>query len=1122
MSDYDEMYRQLNDAQRQAVDAIDGPLLVIAGPGTGKTQLLSARVANILRQTDATPDNILCLTFTESGAENMRRRLARFIGQAAYNVTISTYHGLGRDIIYRFPQYFTETQLQNPIDELGKHQILTRIIDGLSYSSPLKQVRHHLGDLISTISEVKRALLTPDALRKIALDNQQFTQQLSQRAHEPLAALSQQARLSSKSLPMFEQLLSTAEQLVPQVHDGPFPSLATMATESLQTALGQANDTGKTTPITAWKNKWLAKDANNIYICSGALENQRIAVLADVLEAYQNALAANGQFDFDDMIIRVIHALEKAPELKYSLQEQYQYILLDEFQDTNAAQLRIVELLTDNPVHEGRPNVMAVGDDDQAIYAFQGAEVSNMLDFYRMYREVTVINLTQNYRSHQNILHVASGIANQIDSRLEHSLEGLQKELVAAGTFTTQPQIVRREHVSDVAQYDWIASHIRQLIDSGTDPNEIAVLAPKHRYLEPLVAHLNERGIPVQYDKRENILESPIIKQLLTMSKLVLALHHNNHALADHLWPEVLSYDFWSLPIRHIWQIAWQVNDSRGETNWTRALMDTEAMTTPALLFATLAHKVSAESCEAMLDYLIGSAPLATNEPDVPSVLSPLRAYYTSTTIQQSRPELFYQVVTELKVLQTKLREHQSAQGRLLGLTDLMDFIAMYEAAGERMLNTSPHHQQQNAVQLMTVFKAKGLEFEHVFLPCCHDDVWGGSSRGSKNNLTLPANLSPIRHAGATDDERLRILFVAITRAKIGLHLTSYSHSYSGGLTKRLKYLAEQEQPDGGIVSTLLPEGARTIVMDTSTIPALDIIELNWRNRHIEQFSESDLRSLLQQRLANYQLSPTHLNQFTDLVHNGPQEFMFKTLLRFPQAPSSSGQYGNAIHQTLERVQYYVAEHNAPPPLKTALNWYYEYLHHTHMPAQEMTLLAERGAAALKAWYPQRKQIFTANDKAEVNFKREGVFIGEAHLTGKIDRLEIDHDTKSIVIVDYKTGRAHSKWAASELSLHKYRQQLYCYKLLVEGSSTYKNYHVAGARLEYIEPTPDGRLLTLDLHYDAKETERIRQLITAVWQRVQALSFDLGAQYTPDLKGTITFEEALITQPTDQSAKQGL
>ena len=122
MEDFEKVYQRLNAAQKEAVNTLYGPVLVIAGPGTGKTQLLSARVAHILRSTDTLPENILCLTFTEGGARNMRERLTQFIGKHAYDVQIGTYHAFGRTVIGRYPEYFTDLRLERPIDKLGQHQ----------------------------------------------------------------------------------------------------------------------------------------------------------------------------------------------------------------------------------------------------------------------------------------------------------------------------------------------------------------------------------------------------------------------------------------------------------------------------------------------------------------------------------------------------------------------------------------------------------------------------------------------------------------------------------------------------------------------------------------------------------------------------------------------------------------------------------------------------------------------------------------------------------------------------------------------------------------------------------------------------------------------------------------
>jgi DNA helicase II / ATP-dependent DNA helicase PcrA len=1101
---------ELNDAQRLAVETIDGPVLVIAGPGTGKTQLLSARVANILQSTDTLPQNILCLTFTESGAENMRERLSRFIGRAAYDVNISTYHAFGGDLIRRYGEYFNELRPLTPIDELTKHQILAALVDRLSYSNPLKQTRYHLGDLISTISEVKRALLTPQDLSRIAKSNLSFIEAASHATTKDFEAFTMPRKLEMAA-PPFVKLLQTLQDMPPGKGKLPFGSLHTIAAAELERALDAATQTNKTTPLTKWKNAWLIKDDDNRFIVHGRLENERIMALASLFNEYQKVLDDRGLYDFDDMIIRAITTLENNADLKYTLQEQYQYVLLDEFQDTNAAQLRLIQLLTDNPVHEGRPNILAVGDDDQAIYAFQGAQYSNMLDFFNLYTDVKVIPLVENYRSHPHILHSASAIAGQIEARLQAQIKDLDKTLNAANSsLPDKALIVRAECLSDVAQNHWIAARIQALIEQGVEPRSIAVLAPKHKYLEPLVPHLNAMGVPVRYERRENILEAAIIKQLLTMSKLVIALADNKETVADALWPEVLSFDFWQLPVSAIWQTAWQIRDKEGGTrHWSQALLEQEHTRPIALLFLTLAHKAAIETCETMLDYLIGTDSVDTHEDNPPTVQSPLRQYYTSTLTQASHPEPFYETLSQLKVLRTRLREYQATNDHTLSLRDLLDFIRMYEEAGEQMLNTSPYSQQANAVQLLTVFKAKGLEFDHVFIASCLDDVWGSSSRGNTNKLTLPENLAPIRHAGTTEDERLRLLFVACTRARVGLYLTSYSQTYAGKPTKRLKYLDEQEQPDGSFKALILAEPYQSVVHDGMEAPALELLETDWRTRHHSNLIDTDLRSLLDFRLKSYRMSPTHLTSFTDLVYDGPEQFFLKTLLRFPRAPSIDSQYGNTIHETLEWVQVQVNEKGRLPELKKTLDYFARQLKHKKLTDEQTALQLERGQSALAVYLKKHGTSFGPEDRAEHSFRHENVVIGSVPFNGTIDRLHIDKEHKTITVIDYKTGKSFSRWT-SDARLHKYKRQLYCYKLLTEGSRTFKDYTVTKGRIEFVTPDFEGPSAVLELEFDQKELDRTKALIEAVWHHIMELKFPKTDNYSADLKGILAFESDLL------------
>lgn len=1111
---FEKVFAGLNAAQKSAVEQIDGPLLVIAGPGTGKTQLLSARVAHILRATDTLPQNILCLTFTESGAENMRERLTRFIGPDAYSVNIGTYHAFGGDLIRRFPEYFAQTRLQNPVDELAKRQIVADIVDKMSYLNPLKSTQYHLGDLISTLSEVKRGLLDEKSLRAIAVENALFIASASKAAHEIFEGVAKMPGKYDKAAPYFEKLLNELQQLVPdadEAADSQFGPLAVIAVRELAEALDAAAGASSTKPLTAWKNKWLARDADNHFVLAGELQNRRIEALADVFQKYQSELSRRGLYDFDDMILRSLQALEQHKDLRYTLQEQYLYILLDEFQDTNAAQAKLVRLLTENPVNEGRPNVMAVGDDDQAIYAFQGAEASNMLDFYNTYRDVRVVNLTENYRSHSDILHVAHNVADQIGTRLETHFENMSKLLVAANTQLTSSHVERTEFLSDIAQYNHIANQIAELIKNGSSPSEIAVLAPRHKQLEPLVPYLNNLDIPVRYEKREDILQAPVVQNLVAMSKLVLALHDKNESAANALWTEVLSYDFWQIPVSDIWQLSWQVADSKGELGWSKALLAHEKFRGPALLFLALAPRAETETLENMLDYLVGTQAPETHESDMPNVRSPLREYYARPDMQKSHPEIFYETLSHLSVLRARLRDHQATQEHALTLRNFIAFVELYEEADVRMTNTSPYNQHAEAVQLMTVFKAKGLEFEHVFLPSCQDDVWGETSRGSSNKLTLPPNLAPIRHAGASEDERLRIFFVAVTRAKIGLHFTSFLQHYSGKTTKRLKYLHEEEQGDGTFKTTILPEKHQTVAANDMAAPAFESLETNWRVRHVRGLAELQLRDLLKDRLTNYQLSPTHLGTFTDMIYGGPEAFFYNTLLRFPQAPTIDGQFGNAIHETLEWLQNQLNQQSKLPSTKDTLKYFETVMRHKKLASDQTTRLIERGEHALKAYLDQRAQTFAPGNKAEHNFRNDGVIIGDVRMSGKVDRLDIDAKNKTITVVDYKTGKTFDRWS-SDAKLHKYKRQLYCYKLLIENSRTYRGYTVAQGILDFVEPDANGKIYSLSLNFNDRELAETKALLNAMWTCVKNLNFPDVSQYPATLTGIREFEANLVSQ----------
>lgn len=1105
---FQEVYKALNSEQRQAVDIIDGPMLVLAGPGTGKTQLLSARVANILQLTDTLPENILCLTFTENGATNMRERLTRFIGQAAHDVQIATYHSFGAELIRRYPEYFGEHRLQNAIDDLGKLQVLASIVESLPYDNPLKFTAYCLGDLSSTLSDIKRGLLSSDALRSIAKNNEHCYKTLNKELLTIFSGLTTLPRTYAKSVIYYDKIFTVLRNIASKQSTGlPIKSLAEHAYIELDDGLRGAQETGKTTSLTKWKNKWLEKNAEGQFVLAGSQSTRRLLALADVLDSYEDHLSTNGLYDFDDMILRCIATLSSNDALRFKLQEQYLYLLLDEFQDTNAAQLKLVELLTNNPASFGRPNVMAVGDDDQAIYAFQGAHTSNMLDFYALYQDTHVINLVESYRSHKDILDVAHNIAEQIESRLHHQFKNFTKVLQAKNAaLPPDSTIERHEFISDIEQSAWIASRINQLISEGVNPSEIAVLAPKHKVLEPLVPFLKSNDVPISYEKRENILEAPSVQLLLDMAKLITALQENNNAVADHLWPKVLSDTLWDIPTRDLWNISWQVSDSRGKTNWTKSLLEhpIKNIQDIADFMLELARRSNNESLETMLDYMAGLIPIAIEGDQPQEITSPLYGYFTS-----HGSEILYETLSHLSVLRANLRAYQKTKVATLTLNDLLQYVSLYDIANSRMINTNPYHQHENAVQLMTVFKAKGLEFEYVFLPSCLDDVWGSSTRDNTNKIGLPLNVSILRHAGATNDERLRAFFVAITRAKHGLFLCNYAKKFNGKTTRGLQYLHEEQAKDGVAISNLLPEKSKAVLHSKITQLPLKHLELAWQDRHVKATSSASLQALLKERLQTYQLSPTHINTFVDTAYGGPESFFFKTLLRFPAAPTPDGQFGNAVHETLEWLQHEVNKGNNLPSNDQAIRYLITSMESKKLLPDVTKLLIARGKHALQVLLNGQYIDFKKEYVAEYSFKREGVFVGNAHLSGKIDRLEIDKKTKTIKIVDYKTGKSFKTWKP-ELKLHKYKQQLYCYKFLIEHSHTFQGYSVTGAELLFVEPDENNTVHTLSLAFKPDEEKNMRLLIESIWQHIKALNLPNIEAYDSSLSGTKKFEDDLI------------
>ncbi|HVZ26205.1 MAG TPA: ATP-dependent helicase, partial [Sediminibacterium sp.] len=457
-----KIYAGLNPEQKKAVDALEGPVMVIAGPGTGKTQILSARIGKILQDTDTLPQNILCLTYTDAGVLAMRKRLQSFMGTDAFKVQLYTFHAFCNEVIQENLSLF-EKNILDPISDLEKIDLFRELIDGFPKNHPLKRYRgdvyYEMGPMQQLFSIMKREGWSPAFIRE-RIDT--YLDEIPTRE----AFQYQRAYKQFKKGDLKISLLEEAREKM----------------EKLRAAVGE-------------------------------------------FDRFQELMRRHNRYDFDDMINWVIQAFETHPLLLSGYQEQFQYILVDEFQDTSGTQNRLVELLIS---YWEQPNIFVVGDDDQSIYRFQGANVENMENFASRYaKDLLTVVLTQNYRSTQPILDTAKALIDRNEERLVRKIDGLSKELTAANPAIQAmavPPLVR-EYSNPREEMIHLTLEAERLLQTGVSPGEIAIIYKENKYGEELAQFMLQRQIPVFSKRQRNILEIPLTKQVLLLLEYLAQEH---------------------------------------------------------------------------------------------------------------------------------------------------------------------------------------------------------------------------------------------------------------------------------------------------------------------------------------------------------------------------------------------------------------------------------------------------------------------------------------------------------------------------------------------------------------------------------------------------------------------
>ena len=591
--------KQLNSEQVKAVNHIDGPMLVLAGAGSGKTKVLTSRIANLI-ENGVSPYNILAITFTNKAAKEMKDRVTKLIGVAAYNIQISTFHSLGLKIL---KENYSLLGYERNFSIIDSDDVLT-IIKKIMKDLNMAKDQYNPREIRNKISSAKNEMMGVDSFAKVEFDHK----------------------------------------------------------------------------------------------------------IVEVYKQYQRKLKNGNSVDFDDLLVLPIRLFKNYPNVLNDYQDKYKYILIDEYQDTNEAQYNFSKMLASK-----YRNIFVVGDNDQAIYAFRGANYKNILNFEKDYPETQTILLEENYRSTKTILNAANSV-------IKNNKERKDKNLWSNNI--TGEKIKYKVVANEKEEASFISSKIKELLEKGTSEEEIAVLYRTNAQSRILEEEMLKKNIKYRVVGSFYFYNRKEIKDLLCYLRLI-----NNHKDDISLLRVI------NTPKRGIGEKTIDNLTSVAMENNTSIF---EAISSgKELEFKKLIEELTNDSENLSLTELV----------DVILEKSGIKKELSSSKLLED--EIRLENLNEFKSI-TKSYEEESGSATL---EDFLDEISLVSDITE-------HQDDSGRVSLMTVHSVKGLEYDYVFIAGMEEGIF------PHYNAINDGSISAI-------EEERRLCYVAITRAKKELFITS-------------------------------------------------------------------------------------------------------------------------------------------------------------------------------------------------------------------------------------------------------------------------------------------------------------------------------------------------------------
>ncbi|MDR5695234.1 MAG: ATP-dependent DNA helicase [Armatimonadota bacterium] len=862
----------LNEEQRRAVTHGEGPLLIVAGAGTGKTTVITRRIAYLIATKRARPREILALTFTDKAAAEMEERVDLLVPYGYADVWISTFHAFG-DRILR--ENALEIGLNPDFRILSKaEQIIffrEHLFDfPLDYYRPLGDPTKYVEAMITLFSRAKDEDVSPEEYLTYA-----------------------------------EKLLAEADPTDP---------------EAVQ-------------------------------------EARRQLEIARTYQRYQELLAKEGLVDFGDLITLTLKLFRERPHVLRRYQEQFKYILVDEFQDTNYAQFQLTKLLASR--HE---NITVVGDDDQSIYKFRGAAISNILNFMDTYPHATQIVLTRNYRSSQLILDAAYRLIRYNDpDRLEVKNQ-LDKRLFAVHM---EGQPVRHLHFDSLSsEADAVASIIAEKVEKGAYRyKDFAILVRSNNDADPFLRSLNMRGIPFHFSGGQGLYQREEIRLVMAFLRSLtnpydnLSLYHLGSSPLYQIDPGDLARclavaNRKNRSLEHIFDQLHAYEELEEVSPESRAAIaklveDLKEMRS----FAQ--HHVTGR---VLYEYLVN------------------RTGYIRRLVASGNVE------DEIKVANlAKFFDIVAKVAQLLRYDNVHAFVEYMDKlieAGDDPTAAELSGPDLDAVHVMTVHKAKGLEFPVVFLVSCVSDRF--PTRNRNEGLSLPDPL--IKDILPSGDfhlqEERRLFYVGMTRAQKELYLTS-ARDYGGVRPRKVSQFVLEAMD----MPKVDPEVAKASAVEA-----------------IERHAPPVVESLMGQPLPEDSPLILSFRQIDD-YDTCPLKYKYIHILRVPVMRDHRVVYGAALHEAVREYNRRKAR-NQPMNLEELISYFERvWTNEGFVSREHEDYRFEEGRQVLRQFFLFEEGSGVTPTLVEMPFSFQ---LGKTRVKGRWDRVDVHGD--EVVIVDFKTS----------------------------------------------------------------------------------------------------------------------